>query len=288
VNLANAKREFTIASIRARRAMGIVPRRRRIPRQLQPDPIRLEYYKALREILEQGRDAINRELLPQLPALLKEAAAVRADSARMDTTRRLSELIRGVARQAASSIGDNQLEELASRMGERTSAFQRVQLNRQVKAALGIDIFKADPNLRERVADFARENVSLIRTISTEYFAKVEQVTIRAARQGIRHEEVAKQIAERFEVTLSRAKLIARDQIGKLYGEINQARQQNLGIDGYKWRTSGDLRVREEHAEREGETYKWGELSSDEEPGQPINCRCFGEPDFSAVLASLK
>lgn len=290
MNFENSKREFTIAHIRARRAIGTASKRRRVPRQAAPDAIRLEYYKAIRAFLARAHAAVTRELIPALPAIIRETIEARGDSTlwRADASRKVTDLIRKIAASVAGDVGDRELESLASKFGERTSEFQRAQLNRQVRAALGVDIFKADPALRPRIADFARENVSLIKSISSDYFAKVEQVTIRGARQGIRHEELVKQIEERFSVTESRAKLIARDQIGKLYGEINEARQQSLGIDGFTWRTSGDLRVRDEHAEREGESYGWEELPPDERPGQPINCRCYAEPDFSRLLASLK
>lgn len=289
MNLSDATRAETVRRIRARRAVNAArgPAARRVPRQQPPDAIRLEYYNALRAALAPMREAVERELIPELPALLSEVE--RGDSVRADApSRRITDLIRKVAKAAAGSIGNGELDRLATKFGERTSEFQKEQLNRQVKAALGIDIYKVSPSMKGKIAEFARENVKLIRSVQSDYFAKVEKVTINAARTGIRHEELAKQIEERFSVSESRAKLIARDQIGKLYGQINEERQRALGIDGYTWRTSGDLRVRDEHAEREGETFKWGELPPDEEPGQPINCRCYAEPDFSAVLASLK
>jgi SPP1 gp7 family putative phage head morphogenesis protein len=95
-------------------------------------------------------------------------------------------------------------------------------------------------------------------------------------------------------VAESRAKLIARDQVGKLFGAIQEARQVGLGIDRYTWRTSNDNRVRDTHEKREGESYSWndppGDLSDPGDgghPGFPINCRCWAEPDLTAILENL-
>ena len=82
----------------------------------------------------------------------------------------------------------------------------------------------------------------------------------------------------RYRVSKSKAKLIARDQTGKLYGEINQARQDEAGITSYIWRTSMDERVRDEHAEREGQEFEWCAPPDDGHPGIPIQCRCEAEP----------
>lgn len=280
--------------IRQRRALAVTPPRargsRRLPRQVPPKAIALEYYKAILEVIAIDRRMVNEYLIPALPRLLEEAKRERGDSRRRtDGAREIAALIKQIAKAAAGSISDGQLDALAEKFGDRTQRHNKEQLNRQVKAALGIDIYKADPSLKPKIADFAAENVALIRNVSADYYSKIETITVRAARTGIRHEELAKQLAERFEFSERRAALIARDQIGKLYGEINQARQTDLGVDSFIWRTSQDNRVRDEHAEREGVSFLWsGELDPDDLPGQPVLCRCYAEPDFSGILASLK
>ena len=51
--------------------------------------------------------------------------------------------------------------------------------------------------------------------------------------------------------------LIARDQLGKLHGQINRRKQESLGIDEYEWETSHDERVRESRRERQGKVFSW-------------------------------
>ncbi|TXH57102.1 MAG: hypothetical protein E6Q97_05015 [Desulfurellales bacterium] len=39
--------------------------------------------------------------------------------------------------------------------------------------------------------------------------------------------------------------------------------------------------MREEHEDREGESYTWTDPPEDGHPGEAVNCRCYAEPDFS-------
>jgi len=85
------------------------------------------------------------------------------------------------------------------------------------------------------------------------------------------------------------AALVARDQVSKLNGQLNRARQQAAGIDSATWSTQGDSRVRPDHVALEGVVFLWAEgAAGGIIPGGPINCRCWGVPviDKEQVLAS--
>lgn len=75
----------------------------------------------------------------------------------------------------------------------------------------------------------------------------------------------------------SHADLIARDQLQKLHGRLNEERQRAAGVDRYTWTTQGDDRVRPEHAAREGRTFSWDRPPDEGHPGEPIACRCYAE-----------
>lgn len=49
-------------------------------------------------------------------------------------------------------------------------------------------------------------------------------------------------------------------------------------------RTARDNRVREEHEALEGESFAWSDPPSEGHPGEPVNCRCYADPDFSELL----
>jgi len=82
-----------------------------------------------------------------------------------------------------------------------------------------------------------------------------------------------------------RAKLIARDQTAKLNADLNQTRQEALGIEEYRWVTAKDDRVRPTHAANEGKIFRWdarpgqpGYPNATGHPGKDIQCRCIAQP----------
>jgi SPP1 gp7 family putative phage head morphogenesis protein len=131
---------------------------------------------------------------------------------------------------------------------------------------------------------FVATNADLIRSIDSRYLADVRKVLEQSEREQWSTEQLTAALSSRYEVSRSRAKLIAEDQISKVHGQVNQARQTALGIDSYTWRANMDRLVRPLHAERNGKTFLWSqpphEEPGDGPPGHPINCRCFGEPEI--------
>lgn len=264
-------------------------RRKTVPRAIQPDGVRLAYYRALvAEVLAFAKQLVDESLLPELETIVREVAESHADG-RMDArgSKRVNELMDRASERFYRMFTPAKLEAFAEKFGRRTSAFQRAELGRQLRAVLGVDPQTAEPWLEGAIREFVGENVALIKSIPQSYFDQVEARVIAGARAGKRHEVIAKEVAERFEVSKSRAKLIARDQVGKFNGKLAETRQKKLGIDAYIWRTVNDNRVRDEHVDREGKRYVWSKPPYDGHPGEPINCRCYAEPDLAALLGEI-
>jgi len=203
---------------------------------------------------------------------------------RVDETVDLNRIIDAVTDAWFSEFPNQVLAKLAETFAERTSDFQREQLAKQFKAALGIDIYRSEPWLAPRIADFTAENVALIKSVAQRHFTDLETKLSAGLREGQRWEDLATLIEDRYGVAESSAKLVARDQVGKLYGDLNATRQQNLGVTSFTWRTMSDNRVRDEHELLEGKTFEWSDLPEEGQPGEPINCRCWAEPDLSGLL----
>lgn len=269
----------------------------RVPRQQEPRTIALAYFAALRKVLASAKHRIDNQLVPLLPELFARAAERRGDSVRtdaMDPGKRVNKLLDRISESFYREWSPKKLEALARRYAESTSKLQREQLARQLRTKLGIDPVIAEPGLAQRMKDFTAENVALIKSIPQQFFDQVEQRVISGVRTGERHERVAEDIEERFGVSESRAKLIARDQTLKFYGELNASRQQALGVEKYIWRTSNDERVRDAHSEFDGNTYSWDDPPGDggpqegTHPGTAINCRCSAEPVLDDLFAALE
>lgn len=266
-----------------------VPRsKRRVPRPAQPDGMRIRYFADLRDILSRAHALVLKELGP----LLAELAPEDRKDARFDadSTSRIRRAVRRIADKFAEELPPRRYATLTRQVAKATSDFQRNQLITQVKAAIGIDPIIRDEKLAESVSEFVKTNVELIKTLPETYFKEVEERVTSRVREGMRASEIAGDLEERYGVTESRARLIANDQVGKFYGELNDTRYQELGVTRAVWRTVRDNRVRETHQDLEGQSYELGVGLEDPQtgetviPGQAINCRCYGEPDIEALL----
>lgn len=262
-------------------------RRRPVPRARQPNAIRLAYSTALRGVLKEAQDLVGERLVPMLPGLVASAGQVHDAT----TPRNYAEIVEQVLAEIAKTFFDRfpaeRLRNLALSMGRRASEFQKAELRRQVIARLGsdlaIDVF-AERGMPQRIEAFASANAQLIKSIPSQFFDQISARTVQALRTGERAEDIEGEIRDRYGVSQGRARLIARDQVGKLYGEVNRARQENLGIESFVWRTSEDERVRPEHAELDGQRFRWDAPPAEGIPGEPVNCRCSAEPVLDELL----
>lgn len=260
----------------------------RVPRQVRPDLIRVEYYRAILPITQAAKAQVDKYVVPALPEVIPEPEQKQDADPRTAAKRRAAELVDRAEAAFERAFKPSELEAVVEKFGARTDTFQKEQLNRQVRSALGVgldQIARSEKGIPAMVDGWVAINVDLITTIPADYFDDIRKQLIEGIDAGRRHEKIAEDLAERYGVAESRTALIARDQVGKLYGDLNEQRQQNLGVDGYFWRTSSDNRVRPEHEEREGERFAWNDPPEDGHPGEAVLCRCYAEPDFSSVLA---
>ena len=147
-----------------------------------------------------------------------------------------------------------------------------------------INVFAQNPYLTIAREEFVSRNVALIKSLPADTFGQIEQTIKAGIDQGKRASTIATDLQERLDVSASRARLIARDQVLKHNGELSSVRQQAAGITHFTWYTSLDQRVRPSHKALQGQVYAWAEPPTvDGEtavPGQPIQCRCNAIPFF--------
>lgn len=263
-------------------------RRRRLARPRFPRNIELAYFGAIRSVLLEAKRIVDARIVPRLASLFP----VHVDAQVIDAPKDVSNVVRAALDEFKAGLRGDRLQRLAARYAEVTDDFQKDQLRDQLRAGLAIDIPLGDtPRIREIKEQFAVENDAYIRSIPEKYFGEVEKTVYQAISTGKRHEEIAQELIAnldgRFEVAESSAKLVARDQVGKLLGAATEARQSALGIESYIWRGVMDSRERDEHVAREGKVFRWDDPPEDGHPGQPIGCRCTAEPNFKEVLNNL-
>lgn len=149
------------------------------------------------------------------------------------------------------------------------------------------------PNLRELVKSATLTNARLIKSIEDKFLDEVAITIQTSYSSGLSANTITKQIKQKFGVTENRARLIARDQIGKLHSDVVRDEHLTLGITEYKWLTSNDERVRASHKVMNDKICSWFDATiykdsvNDKEwkkrssiggvelhPGQDYQCRC--------------
>lgn len=282
--------------LRNRLRAGISIRLRKPKKWLPPDPVERQYARELLSLVDTIQEFTRTTIFPALPQLVEDASMIhgrRADSW-SDNLGRLTTALR-----IKIDVDGPDERITASRAAGDTSEWNSRQWREIVREAIGVDVFASEPWLRDDLGSWARENANLISTLEDDAVSQVERWTQTGIRNGWRHEDIAKLIESRFDVSRARAKFIARDQIAKLNGDLTKERQTQSGVKKYTWRTSQDERVRgnpgglypdarPSHWAREGEAFLWTKAPAGGHPGKDYNCRCTAEPDLSGILEGLK
>lgn len=143
------------------------------------------------------------------------------------------------------------------------------ELRRELQEAPISNVFK----------NLIQQNVELIKSIPEKAAERVGILVQENMMHSERASEIAKRIMNTEHVTLSRAMLIARTETSKASLALTQARAQHVGSDGYIWRTSGDMIVRDSHKRMNGVFVEWDDPPTlDNMTGHAggfPNCRCW-------------
>ena len=176
---------------------------------------------------------------------------------------------------------DQQAQIIATAFVSGVDSEHRRRFYAAMERATGVNYSQLvqDEGLGDDLRAAVRRNVKLIETIPSAYFDRLENMVWTEITQGSTAKSMITQIREIGHSEPDRARLIARDQTSKLNSQLNQARQENLGIEEYVWRTVGDDRVRTTHKANNGKTFKWSDPPDKTgHPGHDIQCRCIAQP----------
>lgn len=201
---------------------------------------------------------------------------------------------------------------------ESVYEFEKGQWQKYAMMTIGRAWEEEDVWAQEALKEWQNTQLTLIKSVADKQVAMVGAIVKEGVRNGL-HSSVIAATLERDLLGLSRAKakIIARDQVGKLYGTLTEFQDTNAGIEEYDWRTSTDERVRgnptgkyknaiPSHWIMHGKTCLWsnprvwwnGDAFVERDPkapvvhpGKEILCRCVSIPRvdilFDRLLAQL-
>lgn len=173
------------------------------------------------------------------------------------------------------------------------------------RSLTGLDALASERWLIPLVNSWSMENANLIKSIQEQYLGRVSQRAQDAVRAGTSVQDFAKELEKAYNLSKSRAELIARDQVGKLNGQLTRARSMRANLDEYEWQTSGDERVRDSHKVLNGKICKYSDPEVYREegstiwkrrasiggyvgiPGEDFQCRCVALAQVEDYINSL-
>ena len=143
----------------------------------------------------------------------------------------------------------------------------------------GIRIEIATTPIGATVQRLMDEQVTLIKSIPLDAGRRVHELTMKGLASSTRGDEIVKEIMRSGEVTVNRAKLIARTEVSRTAANLTQARAQHIGSEGYVWETSHDSDVRPSHKAMQGKFIRWTDPPTLDgmtgHAGCLPNCRCW-------------
>ena len=185
---------------------------------------------------------------------------------------------------------------IASRIVGTANNVNKERFDKTIGRSLGIDLKGALSSSGKAVQDqleIDRQlNAGLIKSVATQFKQEISETILSSVQSGERSTNLITQIKERYDVSQSRAKMIARDQTSKLNGSLTKARAQAVGSKTYIWRGTGDERERKSHFVMNGKLCKFDDATvySDDQgvtwkkrkaiggvelhPSEDYSCRC--------------
>lgn len=179
-------------------------------------------------------------------------------------------------------IASKPLAEEVTGDASKSSALSLKMSLKQLSGGLTLKTDILTGELKDVLTATIAENVSLIKSIASEYLTDVQGAVYRSITTGNGLSDLVPFLKKHEGITLRRARIIANDQTRKAFSNLNAARMEKIGIDDYEWlHSAGGQKPRREHIAMSGKFYKLSDppiidtkTGQRGKPGDLINCRC--------------
>lgn len=242
------------------------------------------YYDKLRHLIQQMSDATT----DTLDGFFKEPHVVTYFAQDASVAEQAREIMT-VLRTKFDEIFSLAAPPLATTVATEASQSSATSLEgslKQLSGGLTIDTHILTGEMKDILTATIAENVSLIKSISSEYFTQIQGAVMRSITTGNGLADLVPFLQSHENITLRRARIIARDQTRKAFSNMNFARMRQIGIQEYEWlHSAGGQKPRRLHQRMSGNIYRVDKPPIIDEktgqrgkPGDLINCRCRAVP----------
>lgn len=308
---------FTAAVYRKRKAMSEAQRRRKpklgtFTTWLYPHGVERRYFAFIRGLMKQVSGDYLEVIAERLPAWLAEENVLAlfgdSDGEFLDAYEdEFAELMNGLRERHDTLFTENENGVKANILGygQQVDDFNATQWNKITSLAIGTAYDIDSGWVQGMLRNWTNLNYTLIKSLSDEQIKKVNTIVAEGVQQGRLYTDIMKDLRKMDKnMSNARARLIARDQVGKLNGSLMEGRQLDAGVTEYVWTTSMDERVRSSHQKMNGSINKWDDRtvfkprgerkfrkrSAEMQgaiPGSQIQCRCAALPAFDDIVEDV-
>lgn len=257
--------------------------------------------------------AIEKEILlkhiPELKRILSEGTLYHTDSKKDNEKKRkearfvtidgtivqLGVLFDNIQRELEAACGLYNVQHRLTNIAGVNRKLTIAEWKKAISKTLGINILEdyySGSFYQEALEKWISDNVDLIKTIPKESLGKIKELVYRNYMDGRTNTDIIKELQRQYGVDKRHARLIARDQTGKLNARITRYQQTDAGISRYKWSDSSDARVRDSHKRLNGHIFSWDNPPETDggrhcHPGEDYQCRCCAIPVFDIDTLDL-
>lgn len=158
-------------------------------------------------------------------------------------------------------------------------------LERTAFSVLGLEVKTTESQKLKLAKDFTNNAELFIKDFAEKEITKLRTKIEKNVFEGVRAETLRDEIKKEFGVSKNKANFLARQEVSLFTSKYKQAKYQELGITKYRWSTSRDGRVRDDHQQLNGKIFYFDsppvenkETGNRANPGEPFGCRCVAIP----------
>lgn len=258
-----------------------------------PAGIEREYGRISRQYMRLLKESIEEEIPVLKEQIMKERGTYRSDYRNdgiNDVMTLLEKVLDKIQKRFTEKAQGYGLRRKLESLANMTRKMTIREWKKAVDKTLGINIMEdyyMGEFFQTAIDRWVDENVSLIKTIPADTLGDMRTIVKEGFVNGKSATSIMKEIQHKYNVGKSHAKLLARDQIGKLNAAVTKAQQQDAGIEEYIWCTAGDGRVRDAHKALNGHKFRWDDPPVVDiktgrrcHPQEDYQCRCRAKPVF--------
>lgn len=254
-----------------------------------PVGIEREYSRISKQYMRLLKESIEEEIPVLKDQIMKERGTYRADGVN-DMMFLMEEVLDRIQKKFSDKESGYGLRRKLEAIANLTRKLTIREWKKAVDKTLGINLME-DYYMGEffqiAIDRWVDENVSLIKTIPADTLGEMRTIVKDGFVNGKSATSIMKEIQHKYNVEKTHARLIAKDQVGKLNASITEAQQRDAGIEEYIWCDCGDSKVRDSHRALNGKRCRWDnppivdpKTSRRCHPGQDFQCRCRPKPVF--------